>query len=115
MPASPPSPERRLIVIWVVWPSYLPPLKAVADCHLGGCVILSPPSLDAAACHLGGVAAVSPPSPKAAAYCGLGGCALLYSLARRMIVVWVVVPSPPSPDTAADCCLVVRSCPPSEQ
>ena len=74
---------------------YLPP-KAATDCHLGGCIILSPPSFDAVACHLGGCAIVSPPSPMAAAYCGLGGCTLLYSLAPRMIVVWVVVPSPPS-------------------
>ena len=71
-PASTPSPARRLIVIWVVWPSYLPP-KAAADCRLGGRVILTPPSLDAADCHLGGVVIVSPPPQK-----------------RQLIVVWVV-------------------------
>ena len=36
------------------------------------------------------------PPPKVLAYCDLGGRALLYSLARKMIVIWVVVPSPPS-------------------
>ena len=46
---------------------------------------------------MGGRAIVSPPFPKAAAYCGLGGHALLYSLGRRMIVVWVVMPPPPLP------------------
>ena len=72
------------------------PPKAATDCHLGGRVILSPPSLDAAAdCHLGGRTIVSPPSPEAAAYCGLGGRTLFYSLARKMIVLWAVVSSPP--------------------
>jgi hypothetical protein len=56
-----------------------------------GCLSPLPRATD---CHLGGVVIISPPSPKAPAYCGLGGRALLHSLARRMIVIWVVVPSP---------------------
>jgi hypothetical protein len=40
VPISPPSPAWRLIVIWVVWPSYLSPPKAPAYCVLGGCVLL---------------------------------------------------------------------------